>query len=38
MRIRECYNDVRMFNPAEKLWTLIKTSGDIIEGRRNHIA
>ncbi|CAD8069171.1 unnamed protein product [Paramecium primaurelia] len=38
MKIRECYNDVRMFNPLEKQWTLIKTSGDVIEGRRNHIA
>ncbi|CAD8174604.1 unnamed protein product [Paramecium octaurelia] len=38
MRIRECYSDVRMFNPADKLWTQIKSYGDLIEGRRNHIA
>ncbi|CAD8167232.1 unnamed protein product [Paramecium octaurelia] len=38
MKRRECYSDVRMFNPAEKTWTQLKTNGDIIEGRRNHIA
>ncbi|CAD8086895.1 unnamed protein product [Paramecium sonneborni] len=38
MKIRECYNDVRMFNPLEKTWAQLKTSGDFIEGRRNHIA
>ncbi|CAD8181227.1 unnamed protein product [Paramecium octaurelia] len=38
MKMRECYGDVRMFNPLDKMWTLVKTSGDLIEGRRNHIA
>lgn len=38
MKMRECYSDVRVFNPSDKMWNLIKTSGDLIEGRRNHIA
>ena len=36
--MRECYNDVRVFSLVDKNWLLVKTFGDIIEGRRNHIA
>ena len=36
--MRECYSDVRVFSLVDKNWLLIKTFGDIIEGRRNHIA
>lgn len=38
MKMRECYNDLRMFSPSDKNWLQIKTFGDIVEGRRNHVA
>lgn len=36
LKVRECLNDVRLFNLETKEWKFIKTWGDFIEGRRNH--
>jgi hypothetical protein len=38
MKMRECYSDLRIFTPPDKTWIQIKPYGDVVEGRRNHIA
>jgi Rab9 effector protein with kelch motifs len=36
--MRECFSDVRMFNPLNQQWFYCRTFGDIAEARRNHCA
>ena len=36
--MRECYSDVRFYNPGNHHWYFQRTFGDIAEARRNHCA
>jgi len=38
LNIRECLNDVRAYDPHSQQWSYLKSSGEIIEARRNHVA
>ena len=38
IKIRECLNDTRIFNPETNDWKFLKSLGKIIEPRRNHSA
>ena len=38
VKLRECLNDTRTFNPETNEWRFVKSLGKILEPRRNHSA
>ena len=35
MKLRGCFNDVRLYNILNNDWKYLKTSGELLEARRN---
>lgn len=38
MKMRECFSEIRVYNPFEHSWKYPRVFGDIVDGRRNHCA